>query len=345
MADSNVWRFEQLEDPFKTLTLAGSAAPYGRPRQKPVLTDKLMVRQQVVRYPDNASLPTRHIFGSHRENWEITGRWMDRRLGDGAVADLVDAWESFVRDKRRVSVAWGATVAYTGVIESFQVAWESPTEVVWTLLLSVDEKDGDQVPRASHLIDHATQVDIIIGEIQNAATQKLKSDPGWHPDILDSIDTLVSAVSVATSAVYQIAHSFSNLEAATFQELNRFRAGLNQLRTAIITMEDTLTAAKVDTYTLSRESKSDIAWYNFLTSNSINNYAILADIADLMRASDLAARGKNFTTYTAATGDTWERISTIEYGIPDYADKIRQANAVRYGVLPIAGTKYKIPQA
>jgi hypothetical protein len=64
---TGAWRFEQLAGDKKTLILAGYSAPFGRPRQKAVVRDKVQIREKTTRYPGSSGPPTRHIFGDDYE--------------------------------------------------------------------------------------------------------------------------------------------------------------------------------------------------------------------------------------------------------------------------------------
>lgn len=343
---TNVWKFTQLDGPKDTLILAGYEAPFGRPRQKAILKDKLTVRQQVTRYPDSIIQPTRHIFGSHREDQEITGRWMDRKLGKGAAQQHVTEWERFVNAKVRIQITWGNILSYKAFIESIETAWESPTEVAWTMRLLIDSKDDDVVARGqttTPLPDKIAQMNTDLAIIGKGSPSRVSVDKIWEPDLFDIIGTIASKIAIVTSAIAGLANGFDNLKTATIAQLHQLKAACHQLKTAMNTFELALDPP-LDTALSSRESESDMKHRNFQFTSSISFNEVLAVIAGILRDIDIAERGNTFTNYTARTGDTWESISQQFYGNVDGAADIRAANGIKFGNLPAPGTKYFIPR-
>lgn len=341
---STEWRFEQLDGPKRIIKLVGYAAPFGRPRQKPLYSDKNSLRQTVTRYPDSIKEPTHHTFGTRRHDLELSGRWMDNKLGAGAAAALVAQFDQFVDDAVRCRVSWGDVNSYVGYLESIESRWESSTQVAWTLVFSTDSKDGDAVVRTIPELDHKKNTQRLVDALGIQLVPALNARGGWKPDLLDAIDSAIASIAGFTGSLAKIAGQFSNLESATANELQRFRGAINQLRTAIVKYENTIGFALADFALFVRQSETDIAWFQYQHMASRQNSIALAILADLERDCVLAERGKNKTSYTARTGDTWESIAIQIYGDPEGADALRAANGVKLGVLPVPGKKYKVPQ-
>jgi hypothetical protein len=350
---SSPWVFEQLETPKgsngpKTLKLANYAAPFGRPRQKPVIKDKLTVRNQVVRYPGNSKAPTRHFFGTHREPSVLTGRWMDSNLGVGEAKNLVAAWDDFIDDQVLCRISWGDNLSYTGFIESLETEWESPAQVAWTMNLLLDEKDTSNVRVAvpALSLDQSTsQLQKVLADLFPGIDQPqgFSPDPAWSPDLQDSVDQIVSDIAQFSANLNNVIGQLSNLESATFFELQRFRSAIHGIKTAVLQYEAITDNLRNDTALFVRQADSDIAWFTFTSNEDIGTTTLYAILADMELDAEKAQRGKTTLSYVAIQGDTWESISTQFYDSPSGANKIRQANGVQFGALPQAGKTYQIP--
>lgn len=341
------WIFTQLPPgPATQLTLSGWAAPFGRPRQKPVVGTGTKLRVATTRYPGNDGPPTRHAFGSMERDWDLNGRWMDKDLGAGGAQFVAQQWKTFVNDKRITRIAWGDNLSYTGLIESIEVDWESPTEAVWRMHILIDSDDGEPKARSSTSTDTVQVVPDI--EDAMAAVAKLPTRiPSLDTltgELFDTLDSFISPISSLGASAVHFANSIDSFETATVDELQRLRTGLAQFRTAYTTLSDTMDAISDDAFLFDRQADDDIQWLSEKAAAAVRSVALLASIASTQRQIDIATRGVTATAYIAKPGDTWESISTAMYGGPADAGKIRAANGVRFGELPMAARQYQIPR-
>jgi len=149
------WVFAQTGVPNpKTLRLNAYAAPFGRARQKPVVTEKLVVQVQKTKYPATNENRTYHVFGYEYEDIELTGRWMTRHLDGEETADSLAAkWIEFVKDEAVLLVTWGKFASYKGIITELTLARESEHELAWTIKMIVDSKDDTRSTKPPAKVD------------------------------------------------------------------------------------------------------------------------------------------------------------------------------------------------
>lgn len=344
---SNDWKFKQLQSPYKEIVLSDYAVPFGRPRQKPLLKDKLTVRNQVTRYPGNNGPPTRHLFGVHREDYDLSGRWMDSKLGTGFTATLIRNWEQFIADQVPMRMTWGNILSYVGIVESIEVDWESDSQVAWTLHLLIDEKDGytfqsrtQQTLTVDRTAELISRIDLMTDNLKQMAT----SVPDLPVTFLDRIDNALALMAEPSAALTKLVNQLESLENLASGDLQRFRLAFSQITNSVVGIENIIIYAAVDTAAWVRQSDSDIKFYDVTAKHNLYAAEMLEILADLQRDTQLVQqRGPSVRSFTARMFDSWESISNAVYGDPSGAAKIRAANGIRFGMLPQAGTKYKIP--
>src|SRR5215472_7865041 len=337
------WKFEQLltvtGSEKKSVTLSGWNAPFGRPRQKGVVTDGIEIREKTVYYPGNDQ-PTRHIFGSRYDDWELNGRWKDSNLGNiNGANQLAETVQEFVRDAVPVRISWGQILSANGLIKSFKTSRESPNEIAWTMRILIDAPNtvSLNVTQAKQ-VRPAKQAQLIEAKLNDGIVLPLKSKlnlNGLLGSFVDMIDSIVSSISTLTGQLIDATSAIDNFYTALIGEVERVRANIHQIRTAIITLRNTIESLETEGILVSRSADSDINWWSVNNGIYTTSITTLALLQDLENDADIAQRKRSITTYTARAGDTWENISIRFYGDPFGAQKIKGANGVRYGATPI----------
>ncbi len=343
------WKFEQTGSNPKTLTLEGYSAPFGRPRQKAVCEEEFGVRVQTVRYPGNDGPPTRHLLGTKwTDEFQLTGRWMDRKLGGAGLANLkVDEWQRFIAEQKNLRISWGDIVSYTGMIEKIKIGRESPSEVVWTLYILIDEREGFRETRPLPPRNFASKkrdYDLAASNFVSTSKLQFNTHRDWSPDLLDVMDSTLSSLASFSASLNKAVRQFDNITSATSASLQRLRMSIHGVKTAFINYMHTIDNVVIDTALFIRQSESDINWFAYKQDQNVQASVILGILADMDREAEIAERGRSRTTYTGRNGDSWEMVGVQFFGDPDGADLIRQANGVRYGELPTSGRIYQIPQ-
>lgn len=341
------WVFTQLAGSKETVTLQGYAAPFGRPRIKPVVTTGKQLRQSSKRYPGNSGAPTRHLFGTNQKDIELNGRWMDKHLGDLGALSLKRQLDAIIDEQQRVSVSWGDFLSYTGIIESLDVGWESQTECTWVMkvLVDVDDFDG-QVFIPTPSTSPRGFYDDVLEFVSNgfpSISHRLSNLDALTGELFDLLDDAISSVNSVSALLVHTLSTIESFESATFAELQRLRAGVHQFKTAVLIMQGTIESITIDTMLLDRQAEDDIAWLTFQMQAMAQTVHLLGRMAALSLAAEEAERGKFLREYTAKTDDSWESISIAVYGDANGADRIRKANGIKYGDAPLAGMIYQIP--
>ena len=339
---TGAWRFEQLAGDKKTLLLAGYSAPFGRPRQKAVVRDKISVREKPVRYPGNSGPPTRHIFGDDYEPWTLEGRFMDREGGPGYAQAKTQEVLEFVRDKQSLRIEWGDVLSFNGFIKSFDPGREGPGDVEWKMLVLLDEDNlaDPALPDAAPPSPKDS-----LATLQAALSQTLTADtlPDLHPSILAALSGAVGAISGAIGSIANVVNQMQSFEQALAGDLQRLRAGIGQLKTALLNMQGLILSTRNDAIGIGRSFGSDARCGGLFANVDVETTSALAAAQSTDRQAELAQRGQAATRITAKAGDTWESLSSRAYSSPDKADTLRQANGVRYATPPVPGTSYVVP--
>ena len=344
MSDPQVWLFRQVGGSKKTLTLSGYSAPFGRPREKAVVRERIGVRQKTIRYPGSDGPPTRHIFGDTYEPWELQGRFSWREGGTGYANSRAKELADFVRDKQEVAIAWGSITSARGFIEWVEFGRESSEEIEWKLHILIDEDDTATVPQpmptpASPKDQMATMTAAL-----NTIT-KLQDPTMFRPSFLDVLSAAIGALTTILAVPQQIVGQLSSLEQAVAGDIQRLRAGLGQLRTAYLNFRDLLWTTQDDAITIGQSFSTDASVGGLFAKVDVDTMYALAAIVDLDNQAVLVQNGMLITSTIARAGDTWESISIRCYGAPDRADQLRQANGVRGSQQPVPGQTYQVPQA
>ena len=342
MSEPKPWTFTQLGGDRKELTLTGYDAPFGRPRQHAVVRKGIKIRQRTVRYPGSDGPPTRHVFGDEWHEWELSGRFRDAFGGHGHALRRVDEVTRFVQDKQSVAIRWGNVLACTGFLAEFDPGIESEGEVEWKLKVLIDEDATVQVKRPDDVVDLDAALKKVTALLL-AEVPKLPSMPDLKPSFLDAIDGLISSINGSIGSVIAAANAVSNIEKATMGEIQRLRAGVRQLRTAVLTLKNAYASAQEDALLLRRAPLADIDVLGARAKSDVALTKAAADLADADRKAAIAERGKLTTIVTARAGDTWESLASRYLGSAGKADALRSINGVRGGQKPVPGRSYKVP--
>ena len=347
------WRFVQLGGDRKELVLGGLDAPFGRPRKQPVVRDKVEVRETTIYYA-GSNKPTRHVYGVKYEPWELRGRIGDRNpvssnpsqmpAGTGYAKALVDYIKKFVSDQWPVQVSWGDILSCQGFLKSFDPGREAEYEVEYSMLVLVDS-DETSPTTVQALNSRRSTKDAVNQAIAalNALPAKLPSSTSIKPSLLDSIDTLVSSFTAATGQLVNVANQIDNIDKALVTDLKRLRAAIGQVKTAAISLQNTIDSVSADAATIRRSWSTDVDWMGLRAQSDASLIAAMSQLEAVNKQAELAERGSPNSSYVARYGDTWELIATNTLGSADKADAIRAANGVRYGQAPEPGRAYKIP--
>lgn len=343
------WRFTQLGGPRRTLTLAGASAPHGRPRKDPVVSDGIKLRRQRVFYPDSGNAPpTTHVFGTEWIDWELKGRFSDRDLGKGNTKELIRQWQTFVKDAQQVEIRWGDVLSAVGLIDEFVPGRESEFEGSYTIKILIDRRNIEGgtsafvIPRAPSALCQALQAEL---DANIGAVPTLPTAGNLKPGFIDLLDDAVSGINVLSASLIAIAGDIDSFAEATFDQLERLRAGVAQFRTAVISLRSTIETTENDAAMLARAADTDVLWFATRAVSDVSTMRILALLEELDREAELSRRGRILAVYTARFGDTWESIATQFFGGPSDAGEIRDANGILYGALPVPGRDYQIPVA
>lgn len=343
------WTFTQLtgSDP-KTFILTGYAAPFGRPRIKSVVEPGKELREERVYYPGN-DRPTTHLFGTKQDDIELSGRWMDRKLGAGTAERNVRAINEMIQDQRPVRIQWGQLLSYVGWIKKLTPKWESLNECVYVIncLIDYDEFEGKKVNvqnTTSVLFDTTDAIQRWLNEGLGALRTTTPTLAAVTGQIFDTLDDLISNVTSVGATVISLSNSISNLETASFNEVERLRAGLHEFKTAVLTLQETVDSISIDSMLIDRQIEDDIAWLSYKSTAAVHTNRVLDITAVADKVAEQATASKIKTTYQAKPGDSWESISMDQYGTPDRASDIRSMNGIKGGEPPIPGRRYNIPK-
>ena len=350
---AKAWKFEQLAGgERKTLTLQGWHAPHGRARKGAVITDHLKIRQEAKHYGGSVK-PSRLVFGPKHEPFRLKGRFMDADLGAGQALVAKRAWKQFVADEKPVAISWGDIVHMTGLITEVIFGHEDHANITYELHVEVDEDEDLFVHAAAPPLarppEYAKAIDAELKEWLSAIPTA-PSGPSLFgqiralkDDVLDAIDGAVSAVNAPSAMLLAIAEETDSFVDATQAASARMRAGAQQMKTAVAQLDETFSTRTVDGVLYTRTADTDIAWQSYKAEADVSATEILALLADMDRQCEIAQRGFAGSTVTAEANDSWETLSVRATGGPEDADKIREANGVRFGERPVTGRVYVLP--
>lgn len=355
---STPWIFTQLTGPKKVLKLDGRSAPHGRPRVSPVVSDGFELREKEVFYQGN-DVPTRLIFGTRNDDWEISGRFDDRFIGPQGAGEKVLEIKRFIRDGAQLAIQWDAVLSATGLMKKIIAARESATQIAYTITLRIDSDDqlsnlAREPPQAFSPSEQADQIKALLS---NMVTLPVPRNGKISPTVLDILDQVASNVGTCLGLFVDAANQISNLEDATNRSLSRIVSSISLLRTAVVRMIVTLQTVQQDAvnlkataaapfqhaFFLDESVESQISFYDARAQAMLNAAVALALLSDTDLRAEIAARGDASAGATAQAGDTWESLSLRFYGGTSGADRLRQANGARYGEQPTPGQRLKIP--
>ena len=335
------WRFEQTEGDKKAFELTGWSAPFGRARQGAVVKPVLRARTERIYYP-GSNVPTRHIFGVKHEDWELHGRWRDRVLGKGGAQAKWKAAKEFVGDLQPIQVTWGDVLVFSGFIEELEASIEAENEIAWTFKIAIDSDDsqGGTPPIHSPIPGDLSAALGAALDTVDSVLSVAKMPGSFLGAISSAVDSFRSVTGGLRDAVEQIA-SFKD---ATFAEVNRAVAGVNELREAGVELREAFLSIPSDARGVGQRASDIVALQVAQASVEDQIRASLATGAEIERGAIIAVSGRIRATFVARDGDTWEAASTRVYGSPGRADDLREANAAPPGQSPIAGTTYLVPR-
>lgn len=341
------WIFRQLGPPGKTLKLEGPNAPFGRPRHGAVAEEELELRDSETYYPGNP-VPDRHVFGDRQTPIVLSGRWMDSRIGfDGGAQLKVAEVKSRIKERVRVHFEWGPLVAGTGLLHKLKIGWESSKECVWTLTIKVDQDDTTPingtvpiVPSASAMADQIARRFSTI----NSTLPDIPADIDYQPGFLDSLAQIVSNLNSYSAAISLYADSVDNFESALASDVAHLRGGIAQYATAAEQLQITLESAGQDAALQFAPATSQVTWYDQRAAMEEALLEILAILASMDLAAEIAQKGTPDRIYVVAGGDTWESIALAQLGDVGKADALRQASAIRYSTPPSPGQVLHLPK-
>lgn len=341
------WKFRQLGSAQRTLTLAGPSAPHGRPRQGPVVSDGVKLRRARTQYPDSSNAPpTTHIFGVEWKDWELKGRFSDVHLGKGGTKELIRQWQTFVVDAQLVEISWGDVLSARGIIDAFEPGRESEFECSYTIVVLIDSRDigsgqsSFAIPKNPLSLCQELQLELLEGVGRIPA---LPHAGDLKPDFLESLEDAVSSINGFSASLVNVAGEIDALAEGTLDQLERLRAGVAQMRTAVNSLRGTFESTENDAVLLARASDADVQWFVTRSNADVATTRALALLEEIDRETEIARRSRVLAIYDARVGDTWESIATKFYGGPDGAGVIRDANGILYGELPTPGLGYQIP--
>lgn len=339
------WTFEQITGTNRRrLDLVGYAAPFGRPRKDPVLTEKQKLRIQSVYYPGSSSAPTRNVFGANWEEFELKGRWMTRSLATKTANDLADTWTTFFRDGEVVRLSWGPIVSYTGVMSELELARESEDEIAWKMVFLIDEREGFEKQQSATAASEPP-VEDSIGALQlflAKATPGAELSGKISPDFFESLDNLASALNGPSALLNNLVGQFENFEKATFSAVAHFKSAVTGVHTALVRMRELVLNTAIDSILVVRSAQSELEWLKYQAEFDHDSCGALESMAFLSRKADLAGKSEASKTVLAVEGDSWESLATRTVGLAR-SGELRSFNGARYGEQPIPGTTYLVP--
>lgn len=343
------WKFEQLGGQQRVLTLSGASAPHGRERKDPIVKDGAKLRRHRQFYSGN-DVPTTHIFGVLHEDWTLKGRFQDTYLGRGGTKQAISNWLQFLKDGQPLRVSWGDVMSVEAILDVFTPGRESESHATYEIVLLIDARDEFKT-KVTPLRPSPTALCAAIREFiagDNGIADKAHEGGSLSTladSITEGIGDVVGSLNSVSAALVDISQGFDDFASGTIGQLERLKAGAQQMRTAAIKLINTLNDAfDADVGGLAfSDADADIQWSIMRAGIEADVNDTMALLADLDREVDIAQRGRVVSVYVAINGDTWESIAAQIFGGADKAGALRDANGARYGELPVAGRTYQIP--
>ncbi|HTF90122.1 MAG TPA: hypothetical protein VK843_17030, partial [Planctomycetota bacterium] len=285
------WIFEQLGGKRRKLTLASHAAPHGRPRQGPVVSDGIELRESEVYYAGD-SPPTRHIFGLAFPPWELKGRFSDSKGGAGFALAKVQEVKEFVAEAQTVRITWGPTTGGIGLIKRFKPDREARYDVAWEMTILIDSDDyiitNLPLPEPRAPSEFMASVEALLkGPLQTL----LEAPPTMKGSIFDSLSSLVASVNGISASLVGIADQIDSFANAPLDALRRFNAGLGQFRTALIKLRNTYENFNAQLAIESQNAGEQLQFWQSQSNFSRSVVQVLREVAAAQREATLAERG------------------------------------------------------
>ncbi|MDB4994875.1 MAG: hypothetical protein JWM74_2307, partial [Myxococcaceae bacterium] len=263
--------------------------------------------------------------------------------------NTTNEWLAYVEDGQEVLITWGDVLTARGLVHKFLPGRESEFETAYTIEIHIDEELGVLPPAAGAFADPGASAlcEALQREVASGigGLPKLPNAGDLKPSFLDSLDDLVSSVNGFSASLLAISNEFDTFVSGTLDQLDRLRAGVAQMRTAVLKIRGTIDTSSNEATMLARSADSDILWFSARANNDVGTLRILALLDEIDRQSEIAQRGRVLAIYIARAGDSWESIARQFYGGPQSAGKIRDANGVKYGETPTPGRSYSVPNA
>lgn len=364
--DGLKWTFQQLGGDKKQIELSGYLAPFGRPRQKPLMKEVIKSRVQTTVYPGSKGPPTRHAFGTNWEPMELSGRWMTKTFTNGDISQgradanaLAVEWTEFVRDEQLVRMSWGWIISYTVFIEELELARESEHEIAWRMKVLVDKRDDMPAQKAvvvkAPIADDITDINTFL---KKTDLLKKPNIPDMSFDFFDQLDFAAGQLNQFSAQMNKLAGKLGDIEKATFSTLQHFRGAIAGMRQAVLTLREVILDAKIDAETLqtdlqnstfitkailTRSPESDIRWAQYASNFDIDSLKILALLRAMELKVDVVAKSDASKFVTAEEGDTWESLTVRATGDLSLVGKVRSLNGAHFGDRPEPGQSYLIP--
>lgn len=339
--------FTQLAGDKKSLVLDGYAAPFGRARKHAIFTEVIDCTIQTTVYPGSKGSPTRHIFSSHWEPMELTGRWMTRWLPGTIVADLfARQWTEFVRDQQPIQMAWGKIASYTGFIQRLELARESEHDIAWKMTVLVDQRDEMEnawaVKQTNDILRNVSDFADAYNAISTSIT-RLELD--FQPDFFEQLENLIANLRSYTKILNDAAYQFTTLSSRTFAVIQSFRGIIKNVESAFAELRLAVLNTEIDAALAVRRASADIRYWTFQNELDVRTLEGLATLKDMERRAAIEERSANRDAklVQAQDGDSWEHLAfRAGIGISGAAS-LREANGIRFGELPQAGELYVVP--
>lgn len=339
------WTFEQLSGDRRILVLSGGSAPFGRPRDKPVVETPIEVRSERVYYPGSDS-PTRHVFGHRFLDMELTGRLRDRFLGAGGALAKKNEVAAFVADKQPVSVTWGDVGKWTGFIKRWHPKVEAEREIPWEMTVEVDADETSNEGQLGLNLKQPPSPSAIVGLITLAmfdldrATSTARI-PGTLSDLVGGLFDLVTN---AVGAFQNVADQIGDFKSATLAQLNSLASNARRAKQTVVALRDTFCSLPADAATLRDSAAEAVKFLTAQVTTETSTRQLLDSFTAAERSAAVTRAGRVLTTYVARDGDSWEGISMIFYFDPSRGNDVRDANEVPAGQSPVAGVEYVVPK-
>lgn len=358
-----VWTFTQLRKngEIKKLELSGWAAPFGRPRQEPVVSTPMTVRKSEVYYIGKNE-PTVHVFGLKQDDWEIQGRWMDHAGGRGYATKMARYVESFVADQLPVEIAWahstqglGATiqtqiVGAIGLISSFTPSFESASDVAWKMTISIQKnllhaKKSNPKPKQQPWDSVQSEIERQIAFAtrgRNSYKPVNSFPPSLDIGIKEQLDLAVGALNTPLAKMGQSMRQIEDNYEAMASSVRRAKAGVLQVEGIYADLQNTVESLSTDGTVRSTRVQDSMQFWNRQQEFSVDSAIVAQMMLDALDALEREEKGNIKSMYKARTGDTWEKIARLELGDPSRAKEVKDMNDVVSGE-PVPGTVYMIP--